>query len=428
MGINKLVSRKLVKIMRLVKVRTTIFIISLIFLFLGVADIFSLSGLFLLLSSVLLYSYVFLIDKPKFDSHFLLLLVFIFSYCIPIFIFRGFSFSLINNFAIIPIAFYIFSRHDCKNKNIVFLFILTFIMGYLFRCFLLLFATINIQGFHFVNFLTGFNWFTNDVMYVSRNGLSLFFAPFFATFIPFLFEKSCRKKWWKILIVLLLDLIAIATSLIVGNRAFVVCAIFWLLLQSLIFLFRIKNKVFFYISLFVYLSIIVILLLIYLKIIPLPGFIMNIYAIQRFINGGSNSERISFYIYFFQNFYRFPFGGMYNDLGRYLHNFYLDIYNFSGAIPFVLMTIFIIIFLKDTRNILYNKYYLSKSYLSRYILWMFIGLFSLGMIEPIFQTDNVVCGIIFFCFGYMRGLSPKPLLQRKIVFKKEALYFREINI
>ena len=428
MATSKLFSAKGNFFMRLNTIKSALFIISLVFVFLGTSDIFSLSGVFLLLASACLLGFSMISGNIRLDLYLILVVIFSVVYSIIVFAWQGFSVNIISNFIISPISFYLFSQSNGNNKKNICAFLLCFVLGYLLRAFILLFTTIINQGYHFVNFLTGIDWYSGNTVYISRNGLSLFFVPFFVISLPFIFEKNNFKKWWIVLFAVVVDLIAIISSIIVGNRALIVCIFIWFIAQFLITFAKIQNKKIFY-SLFISLFVLVIVFfLIFIGVIPLPNSLLNIYGIRRLIEGGSNSERMSFYVYFVQNFWRYPFGGMYNNLGRYLHNFYLDIYNFGGLIPFLLFSFFLVVFVLDSKHVLNKKYYFKESETTRYVLWMFVGLFTLGMIEPIFQTDNIICSIIFFCFGYMRGLSSKKLFAKntnQFIIKGT---FTEINI
>lgn len=395
-------------------VKSVFFLFSLIFIFLGTADFFSLSGLFLLLGSLCLFCYTLLSGNLRFDFYLLLIVSFLLIYCLIVSLWCGFSINLLNDFLVIPVSFYLFSQSNGKNKKNICSFLLSFIFGYLLRASILLYTTILNQGFHFVNFLTGTDWRSTNLVYISRNGLSLFFVPFFVASIPYIFEKNAFKKWWTIAFAIVIDLIAIVTSMIVGNRAFAVCVVAWFLVQFFVLLAKVQNKSLLYILFSVYFALIILFILVFFGVIPIPENLLKFYVVQRFLNGGSNSDRMNLYKYFFQNFWRYPFGGMYNNLGRYLHNFYLDIYNFSGVVPFLLFSFFLIVFALDSRKVLNDKYFSVESETTRYVLWIFVGLFTLGMIEPLFQTDNVVCGIVFFCFGYMRGLSSRRIFQKSI--------------
>lgn len=391
--------------MRLKTVQSISLSLSLLFIFLATSNIFSLSGIFLLLASVCLIFYSIISGNIRLDLYLILIIAFLGTYSLIVIAWQGFSFNILNNFIICPLSFYLFSQSNGKDEKNISAFLLCFAFGYLLRAFILLFTTIMYQGYHFVNFLTAIDWYSGQTIYVSRNGLSLFFIPVLILSLPFIFEKNSLKNWWSILFTIIIDLIAIASSISVGNRALIVCVMMWLLIQFLITLRKVKNKILFYSFLFSSILLVILFFLIFKGFIPLPENILNIYGIKRLIEGGSNSERLSFYIYFVMNFWRYPFGGMYNNLGRYLHNFYLDIYNFGGMIPFLLFSFFLLIFALDAKKILNKKYYLQESETSRYVLWLFIGLFLFGMMEPTFQTDNIICAIFFFCFGYMRGLS-----------------------
>ena len=150
-----------------------------------------------------------------------------------------------------------------------------------------------------------------------------------ATF-PFVFLKEFSKKNRHLL--LMLFLLALFSNIILSNRTpFLVAIMVWF--GFFLFTLKLKTKV------IVIFSLLLIIVVISNFIDQIP--ILNM-IIGRFTENGLNTPRFKLWQDGFENLFLNPFGGGLGDKGIYsaYHNTWLDIGDYAGIAPFIILVIF----------------------------------------------------------------------------------------
>ncbi len=173
-------------------------------------------------------------------------------------------------------------------------------------------------------------------------------------YVLFSFEK--HNMIYKILSVIGL-IIILLYNLVLGGRALLlilstefVIAFIWSLIHS-----KNNNKK---------VKLTLLLLLIFIAFALVYSF--DIYGLRTMILGSNLSQRfetssflsdsrIYFKLEYLKHMLEYPFGGghIFNAVGQYAHELYLDVYSDAGIIPFILVIIFIIV--SVVRIVLYSK-------------------------------------------------------------------------
>ncbi len=95
-----------------------------------------------------------------------------------------------------------------------------------------------------------------------------------------------------------------------------------------------------------------------LNLFQLQERLMGFHIIRKFTQGFINDRRFSLYFGAFPLMPKYPWGGQHISaiLGEQVHDFWIDIYDYAGIVPFVIMIIYSLIYLKDL-----IRYFRSKS-------------------------------------------------------------------
>ena len=372
--------------------------VGLFFIFFGCTNIFSLQGYSIVFGALMIYISCFLKGAFKPNRHFWLLVCFCLSYAV-------FSFlsgeKKLNSFVsaiaysvFVPISIGLSILQDPKNIKLRKGLIWSMAVGLAFSSVLTVLATYIYTGSNLSDVLITF-W-SDDGM--ARTGIQLYFIPLFSLSFAYFWKlkRNLHRKdyWFGFIGLLFYDVFVFYFSMEIGNRAIFIsfAAIF---VYAVIRLINAAKSRIFRISCYIVLALIVLVIIgLFFGILPVPEFLANIPVIERFLNGGSNSQRLSLYIEFLQNFWRYPFGGVFVEItDTYVHNFLLDIYSFGGILPFAFFIILLICYICHFRRI--NSEY-SLGDLNKFL---FVGVFSLGMFEPLFIANPLYISVFVLLFA-----------------------------
>ena len=368
-----------------------------LFIFLGTSNFFGLQGIFVLIGALHLVICILLGGKIRLDAYFLCSLLFFFFYIFSDLINSNFSLStLFYSSLILIIQQFCYSYRDKPTVQLLLAF--SFVGGLFVSSIFTIVATIWNQGFVFdEGFLSAF-WSNDVTSLISRTGLSLYTIGALSICTAVLLFKNPFRKWFTIPLLIFVIIFSIVTGFIAGNRSMVVSFIILVFVMIGLYCYKAKK----YLLLFVYilsiLSIAAIIYLILVGVIPLPPSLANITIIRRFIDSNYNSNEIRANLYktFFENFYKYPFGGMYKlDNFKYVHNIFLDFYVFGGILPFIIFIAFYIFYFV----LLFKTLRTSSSIKNIIFFSCMVGITSLGLFEPIYQANqNCLMPIIIFFF------------------------------
>lgn len=383
-------------------------------LFFGCSNILSLQGYLIVLGASMLYVSCLLKGAFKPSKYFWLLVCFCVSYAIFSFLSGDRTVrSLISAFSysiFVPIGISLPIFQDPTNVKLRKGIIWSMAAGLAVSAFFTVLATYLYAGRDLGDILITF-W---DEESTVRTGIQLYFIPLFSISLAYFFgwKRSLHSAtyWVGFIGFAIFDIFVLYFSLEIGNRAIFVSFVA-LFLYVLIRIINTAKSRTFKITFFVFLSIVLIVALgLFLGILPVPDFLANIPVIERFLNGGSNNRRLSLYIDFIQNFWKYPFGGTFHDIKDvYVHNFILDIYTFGGIIPFAFFLVLLFLFFKNF------KYLNSNAYLHDDVKFLLVGIFFLGMFEPLFQANPLYISFVLFLFNIGFSACPTKIYRRTLL-------------
>ena len=313
--------------------------------FLGCVDLFSQQGLLILISIVLMGVYVLLKGKLTLNIPFFASILFGILYCIGIVIYTDIGIlSIVVACLVLPVSVQFFNCFDNKKKLLIWLsgaYVLGFFVSFL----LMVLSSYWHQG----PALSGdaVNSFWDKGVIITRTALSINEIAFFGLILAVLFFKNRFRTWYSVPILLFFALLCVFVSLKIGNRSFLV-ALFILIYVILIQKFFMPNENFVWTFLLIlfnvfFISLCCIYVLYHKNLIQIPENLMNIKIINRIFAENLSEGRPELWVEFFQNFYKYPFGGLTNQMSnRYAHNLLLDFYTFGGFIPFIITTSFFV--------------------------------------------------------------------------------------
>lgn len=388
------------------------FFIYAIYLFslLGCANIFGLQGEMLMISAFFMALSILLEGRMIIDKFSIGSIVFFTSYLLSFIINKAFTLNALFYtlyFIILNQFIYCFSR----KKSVIFHLVLSISIGLFISSLFIVIATIWNQGFQFDGMNLNFFWTTNNDVFVSRTGLSLYGINLVAICSVLLIFKNKYKTRYTVPLFLFVILFTLVAGSVAGNRSLIVA---YFILYFFIILFFLWNKSKKALNIFLAVVFVCVLLffLFLFQIIPIPDFLMKITIIKRFFdsNYNSNSERFQIIVNFFNQFYKYPFGGMYNIDGfTYVHNIFLDFYAFGGIIPFLFSSFFFIDYIRRIIGIIKIKIY---SLLSLLVIFTFVAIVGLGLFEPIFQANQNSLSIIlifYYSIVYSNNFLPEKI-------------------
>jgi hypothetical protein len=385
-------------------------------LFLGCTNIFSLQG-YLITAALVIAFFSFFINKQfVLDKSFFFLCFFCLSYYLSILFWNGFKINDIVYYLFGPLVAYQIGQnsiHTYNSKPFILITIFSMALGFFTSAVTSIITTVYQQGILFDGGYLITAW---PYQIYLRTGLSLYLLSFSSLCFPLILVKNDLRKWYSLPLFVLAIVFAVWSSSVAGNRSFI------LVIAGIVLFFCInaiiKFKKFYLLALFSFVIVLplIVVFLFYANIIAPPEWLLNINVIKRFLSGGSDISRSDLYIEFFENCYKYPFGGM-NKILTYVHNVWLDVYNYGGLIPFVLETIIIVDYIIKMRR--YSISVPPSSFTKICLITLSLGIAFLSLFEPLVQANIFVLFPLFIIYGYICRKNKKRFTN--IVFKVEKI-------
>jgi hypothetical protein len=378
------------------------FYLGLVLLFFGGINLCSWQGYFFFASSVILIASIVLRGYFCLDFDFWLIVAFGLSYIACSWISGSVKTNDLVYFLLFPIAVYQIAHFEIRGSQKAMMLLCAFAGSFFARAILMIGYTTLRSGFSL-----GAGQFILDPWLnerIARTGLSIYLMPaagLSAYYLLTMFlTKQVRQRWLTSTMSFFVILLSLLWSSLVGNRSPIAAALIFAILVALFKALRIKKKEVRYTILIA--AGVAALFALALIFGFLPGFLTNLEVVKRFNDGGSNKSRIQCYTDFFTHFYRYPIGGTWRCVkDTYVHNFYLDIYNFGGILPFAFFTLLCVrAFLT---MLAYQKTRSKVNAMYEYAFATMLGTLCLGLFEPIFQANQFTFG--FFAIFFASGAS-----------------------
>lgn len=399
-------------------------IVCLIFIFitsfLGFFQFFGEMGTLFFASFVFMGIWVLLRRKIYFDIPFYITCIFSIFYFVVLCINGNFTTGWVVGALIQFPVLYQFGRalYDYENgKKLLFLFLLTSSIGLFTGMMLNIYSTIQEYGFEYADDVIIRFWNRNNIY--SRTGLSLYLTPLFSLALGFLVKRNRYQNWLTITLAILIMIGATFATFYIGNRAFVLVEGILFIFVAFYVILKIKSFKMSVILSISFSAILIVGLLTFLGIGPLGEWFASTYIGSRFIGGG-DSGRWSLYKLFFENFYKYPFGGL-DKIIEYCHNLVLDFYTYGGIIPFICSTIFFIRYFVDY----IRMFRLEMTSQTGWFLTFFtlLGMFLMGLFEPVYQANPYYMFFPFLAFVWMEGFMVKDY--RLALAERKAMKLEE---
>ena len=379
--------------------------------FLGTLNIAGTQKYFILIAAALMVVYILYNRAIRINFRFVLAAAFGVFYTLGATFYNGFQLNyLFYPLSVIVLFQFCLSVLRAGQTKHLHRLIFAYACGFFASYALLVFASISNQGlFYDGGFITDY-WNQDPYASIARTGLSLYCVGFFAFVFANLYKNQFRSKL-TVGISITTILFCFLTSVLSGNRSLAIVFFLFGTVIAILWLRRIRNaaaKVAIFGTL---VALACLLILLFFGIIPLP---FKITFLERLLDPAknSNSERIQLYVLFFQNFYRYPFGGL-NTIENfnYVHNVILDMYTFGGFVPFAVFSVFCIDFVRVL--VLARRHTGISS--ARFALFatLFAISIGLGLFEPIYNANpNILSPLIiaYLCLisgAYGKGKKPR---------------------
>ncbi|WIK66134.1 O-antigen ligase family protein [Globicatella sanguinis] len=302
---------------------------------------------------------------------------------------------------------YIFPKNSINEKKFIFYGIVIIASGLTLFCFLSYLKTLR----NFGTISAAYRSFGSRRMLqsiwsnqpIAATGINVYLSLSLALFPVCLmkFDRSFsffEERLIKILVTIL-SLLSIFLVLEIGSRTGV------LLFFSVLFIFFLTklNSIKSLLSFLISISIVLLfLVIVYFNNEEIVNNIwLNSSFYNRLINEGINNDaRINAWKISLDNFFIHPFGGREFEIPlKYVHNLWLDVHYDVGIIALTPLIIFCIYSLKDLLNRIIT---LPKDVLTQLFIGVFIGLYSVFMLEPILQGWIIIFNIYCFFVGNLR--------------------------
>ena len=379
-----------------------LFALILIYSFLGTMNFLSYQGAFIIVSAGLMLAYILLKGRVTINIPTILVIIFVISYVVPIYVFTKPLFE--SNLLYSGILILFIQLFECfpDKKKFVIGMTGSYVLGLFAAFILIVIRTYWEQGASFDGDALTSMW-TGEM--VARTGLSLYGISAIGISFAILFTKNRFRKWYIIPLLVFVIVGCSFVSIKVGNRSFIL-TIAVLLLSMFIFNLCVSQKKVLWgilsgVTLTGLVGGITVIVLYQKGYLPFLDSLKNIKIIARILETDFDGGRIKLWSDFFKDFYKYPFGGLILTLDRpYVHNIFLDFYAYAGAIPFLLFLgflVFLLIYLFK-----YSKRS-DKSLFEKNLLFSIIfAIISLSMIEPMYQANSNSCAPLFFVFLFVR--------------------------
>jgi len=297
--------------------------------------------------------------------------------------------------------------HGTLEKNL-FYFLFIFFIGYMFS---LTYSYIFIEQDNPLTDLGMHMCFQNEYKRTQVNGgllvstIITYYLTFMAILLPFilLFFKNFQKNRFSYLELIFLSglsLFSIFLAAEMGRRTTMVLIV---VILSYLLLFKIIEHV-----KKINLKMIFFILILFLVILGLGYyFLEGTEAVNRLISRGFQDRRFGLWIKGIQVMFDYPFGGGYNivlsNFTKLAHNTWIDVGKDLGVIPFIFFILLSGVFVYHILHMLFNKE--ISIFIKQTVMIASITLFTILMIEPIFNSDKTFFSYTMFLLGTLITLN-----------------------
>jgi len=136
-------------------------------------------------------------------------------------------------------------------------------------------------------------------------------------------------------------------------------------------------------------------------------FLENTSVIHRLMYRGLHDQRFGFWVQGIQVMLDYPFGGGYDivlsNFTKLAHNTWIDMGKDLGVIPFIFFLLLSLVFIYNIIRILFDKK--INIFIKHTVMIISITLFTILMIEPVFNSDKTFFTYIMFLLGVVITLN-----------------------
>ncbi len=341
----------------------------------------------------------------------------LFLFSISYFVFSVVNFGLSTNSIVLylmgPWAAYFIGKQYIKfssQKKAFLIFISVLSLGFWLHGVLNLVAYVNSEHFKFYQYYRqSVDFWRGELVKVTGTGMFYSFATGISTGVLF---TSFNKKY-KFLAVVILSISLFATAFF-ANRTliFIIAIIFAYKAWTSFFREDLQINIYKLVLVTFLCVLIMFISIVFIMTDSSSGVnLFDIKIIDRLVNDNSGS-RIDIWSYFIKDFafLKHPFGGgilLENTEHSYFHNFWLDVYNSAGIIPFICIVIVSVFLIRDYlryRSVL--KDFGKNNELIVFECLIFAAVLNFG-VEPILEANPYCFLILLMIFGAMEGYVQK---------------------
>lgn len=322
----------------------------------------------------------------------------------------GFSFTRFIYYFIIPIGIFVLGQNLLvtfkDKKRTLFLIFFWISVGFALHAFLNMICRIFEFGYN----PDSDSRFAPDIWtgkIIAATGIGMLCPMACSLVFPILFLKSKEKKWYEVIVIVLSFLTSIYTTIMLANRTLfliIFITLFIDLVALCVFVFR-KTKIPLILLGIVTLLCVVGIIIVTNNIFGIADILKKMPLFNRILSddGLLDSWRFEIYRSFFANFYKYPFGGGKIPLAgsHFCHNVWLDVYNLTGVIPFL---IFLVLTIYLIRSIIEICVLSEDSFERIYIISFFLGLTLVFFVEPVIQGNIYIYALFFLLLGVVDEL------------------------
>ena len=325
------------------------------------------------------------------------------------------QFTLLFMMYMIGLSFSSTQKNNIRSmeKNF-FYFLFIFFIGYMFS---IIYSYLFIMQDYPLTKLGMYVCFQNEYKQAHINGGKListiltYYLTFMAILLPFilLYFKTFKKYGFSTISLMFLSGISIFSIYLtseMGRRTTIVLLIViscYLFIAKIVESWKIINTKILFLFLF--------------GLIFVAGvgyyFLADSPVIHRLASSGLNASRYGYWLKGIYVMNDYPFGGGYNvyiSSGMKLaHNTWIDIGKDLGVIPFILFVLLLGVFVYYIVRILFNKE--ISIFIKHTVMILSITLFTILMIEPVFNSDKTFFSYSMFLLGALITLNNKEKIK-----------------
>lgn len=317
---------------------------------------------------------------------------FLFSYKLGFYSVMGFC---------IPMAYYIGSNIKEPSEDNIKKIIYIIAFGMASHVVLNFIYELSIDGFTYLNSFTHYDIWLQGKVQETLTAVNYMFLTA-CTYYLAIYEKNRNNK----ITGLIMLIIIFIYNIFLGRRTPVLMLGISIIVSLLLDLFVLNknnvNKKTIYVLLLAILAPILLMIIVYLfNLFGLRQWIRGLKIVSKFLWVGLKSERLELFINGLKLMPYHLWGGqeISNSVGIYIHDLWMDTYDYAGIVPYVLLIIYSIYYLINMIKLVKNKN-ISNNYKLLFIV-LFIVCFLQLCLDPIMTGSSIflICVVIIgTCF------------------------------